>query len=143
MNISIDLPRSSVAPLERYVSFHAVQRYFERVLEMEPGPTVLSLGKGATAQEIAMAWCRDAGTDIDSARKMIASPAVVAAIEAGVSKIRFGEFWIVVADKTVVTFLPKRERGRIMVFTKKERQNLPNRTRVIGLRRGRRSKGRS
>jgi len=112
-----------------YVSLHAVHRYVERVLEVSPGLAVASLPRGATAMEIAEAWCADAGRTVADVMSMIATPAVVAAIKIGATKVRIGQHWAVFKDGRVVTFTPLRQRRRLVVSSSKEKRRAGKSTR--------------
>lgn len=114
------------------VSYHAVTRYVQRILEIEVeiDPKQIKPGKLQSVR-IADAHCKAAGTDVRSVQRTILTPGVIFAIGFNVPLVSTHNFTCQIANGVVVT-IHRRPRHS---------SNLP--TKIMGRREARRDSARA
>jgi len=93
-----DTEAASATTLDLYaVSYHAVTRYVQRILQV-----ALEHDKAATERAIAEQHCAAAGTTIEEIRRLIMTPAIAAACALGAATVGTSRFRAVISAKGVI-----------------------------------------
>lgn len=103
----LDTARS---PSPDRISYHAVMRYVQRVLNVHVvAPDTLTPNLSWYSETMAEMHCRAAGLTVAQIRSLILTPMVIFACKQGLTVAYHDEFVAKVRDGVVVTIVPRRK----------------------------------
>lgn len=111
-----------------FLTAHAVTRYVQRVLGVDLGLDEDDFGRGFCAS----LHCYAAGIGVADVERALLTPAIVAAVASGATRVRYGGFWLVTKNGAIVTLAfeqdarqrPKRMKRNL---SRRERRQKANR----------------